>query len=525
MNITSSISFLSASEKITMLAFKAPRELVSHDSYYKLPCEILSELVGRVAAGVLLSSSALIDIALHTAFILPTFVYSLGCSIYQQKLDLILPWQHIQRVRNAVAPLFLGSAFGLIHPYLGIAVAEPADKHIAFGVLARRSDHIITPCSPLQSLSLIERLALENQYVEEDGVRKEIISSEHLKLIRDAKNFEKILEIFQFQEFVHKIMNTTRAAMVAIGRIVEGSNFSNSTKEILFRFSFTLFPVLGVVDFTLAVIAQAFFFSTDIIQTFFGRGPMYTEVSNNLFMQISFFIQNVLKLSSNFVGSFVGLISPLLGLKIGITPTHTFFNMQIDLLLAFIKNKMDCAEDNDRFAIPIVYPCANSLMPFEGLHMTYLIVEKKDEAFNLYWVNRPDIISKKRLDTEECLDQIRSMISLRFPFMNIEKIMQDSVSIEYPKIRSGKSFKTIKCQGLSNNCMVSNLFGMLQALDVIKEEDQDKTKLRHKTVRKSLMKAYGFYKGTFNPWGTVSECFSYSRNLFDENYYNMEDEI
>jgi hypothetical protein len=150
MNSTASISFISYAEKLTLMAYHGPR---NHSV-------VLSEIISRLAACVFLSAAAALDIGMHTLFVLPTFMYALGKSIYQWKADFNLPWQHIQRIQNAVAPLLLGSALGLIHPFAGIAMSEPTDKHIALGMLSSNArEDFETPCSPIHSLSIVEELA------------------------------------------------------------------------------------------------------------------------------------------------------------------------------------------------------------------------------------------------------------------------------------------------------------------------------------------------------------------------------
>ncbi len=97
---------------------------------------IASEVTGRLAAAILLSPAAALDIVLHSLLVLPTFVYAIGKSIHQRQPDFTLPWQHLQRIRNAIAPLLLGSAFGVLHPSAGLAMSEATDKHAVIGMLS-----------------------------------------------------------------------------------------------------------------------------------------------------------------------------------------------------------------------------------------------------------------------------------------------------------------------------------------------------------------------------------------------------
>lgn len=507
---TSDISVLSFAEKVTLMAYHGPRE----------KSVIVSEVLSRIAATILLSASAAADIALHTIFVLPTFIYSVGKSIYLQKLDFALPWQHIQRVRNAVAPLFLGSAFGLLHPYAGLAMCEPTDKHIVLGILSSNTNHNFeTPCSPIHSLSIVEELAENNRYSEIDGKKREVFSREHIKVIRDAKDFERSLESLQAQEYIHKITNTTLLVMANIKLGIEGSNLSNIAKEVLIRASGLLVPILATVDIAIALVAQAFFMATGAARLISGRGPIYTEVTTNPLMHASFLIQNILKAVGNLLGTFVWFVSPMTGFKVSLFPANAFFKMQMKLLMIKVKLKMHFAKENTKFAIPIVMGNGESSalsVPTHSMHKTYLIVEKKNDNYNLYWVNRPQISVIENLDSADTLRQIESMLNERFPFMDLEKIMNYPVFSNEPEFPNAEVYANISSQRNGTNCVVSNLFGMLEAMDKIRGEDDEVTKLRNAVVRDTLIKNYGFYKKGFFPFSD-----KYTWNSF-KNYQDAD---
>ena len=84
---------------------------------------------------------------------------------------------------------------GIIHPHAALAVCEPTDKHIVIGILSSNTkSNIETACSPIHSLSIVEDLAKSHRYAELDGKKIEIFSAEHIKVLSDAKNFERSLE-------------------------------------------------------------------------------------------------------------------------------------------------------------------------------------------------------------------------------------------------------------------------------------------------------------------------------------------
>ncbi len=498
------ISFLSEAEKLTLMAYEGPREF----------SVVVSEVIGRLAAGILLSGSAALDLAFHTACIVPAFTYSAIKSLVQWEADFNLPWQHLQRIRNAVAPLLLGSAFGILHPLAGIAVCEPTDKHIALGMLTSNTNQLIeTPCSPVHALSIIEDLALTHRYVEDGGVSREIFPPEYLEAIRGANEMEASLEILHAQEWIHRITNLTLAVMASIKMEIEFSGLTPIATEVLVRLSGFLIPVLTAIDVTIATLGQAFFLAAGAIRTISGRGPIYTEATSNPRMHASFFLQNLLKLVGNLAGTVVWFISPMTGFRVSLFPAHQFFKMQMHALMSHVRTQMDTAQENSRFVVPIVFGNGSGddsplSIPSRSMHTTYLIVEKKNDLFNLYWVNRPDISLKQGLDATSAFAQIQSMLGERFPFMDTEKLLNYPVQSKQPTLEGAVNFGKIADQGNCTNCVVSNLFGMLETLDSIRGEDPEISRLRNKVVRESLMHRYRFYQNDVSPFGTLSERYS-----------------
>ena len=222
---TSEISFVSIAEVFSLSSYRRVRQ-------YSV---LASEVIGRLAASILLSPAAALDIIFHSLLVLPTFIYAIGKSIYQRQAEFTLPWQHLQRIRNAVAPLLLGSAFGSFHLFAGLLMSEPTDKHAVIGMLSSNTGlDLETPCSPIHSLSIITGIAEEHRYAEsDDGQRKEIFSKEHIQALKGARDLERALEQLQAQEFIYKITNTTLFVMARIKIAIEGSCLSSLNKAIL----------------------------------------------------------------------------------------------------------------------------------------------------------------------------------------------------------------------------------------------------------------------------------------------------
>jgi hypothetical protein len=504
---TSELSFLSPAKKITLASYNGPRNF----------SVILSETIGRIAATILLSPAAACDFLMHTFFVIPTFVYAIGKSVILWKADFTLPWQHIQRVRNAVAPLFLGSLFSIIHPFAGLLVSEETDKHAFAGMISSNtSKGVDTPCSPIHSLSIVERIAKKHRYETVEGKKVEIFTKEQISAIHGARSIEKGLESIHAQEFIHKVTNITLYVLALIKLGVEDSYLSEPVKGVLTRLSGVLVPVLSVVDLTIAAVVQGVFLLSGFVHLLSGRGPIYTEITLNPLMHIAFFIQNTLKLVGNFLGTLVWFVSPMTGFKVSLLPTHLFFKLQMKIMMLSIRWKMHCAKENTRFVIPIAFAegeCSALSFPAYDSHKTYLIVEKKKGKFNLYWVNRPDIDCKKDLSTKQTYSQIESMINERYPFMDINKMMDYPVKATKP-VFNGTSFGNLDSQGNYTNCVVSNLFGMIEALDRINGKEPKISRLRNRVVRKALLSDYSFYKNDFHPFMSLQEGYS-MRNMYD----------
>lgn len=142
------------------------------------------------------------------------------------------------------------------------------------------------------------------------------------------------------------------------------------------------------------------------------------------------------------------------------------------------------------------------------MHTTYLIVEKQNKSFNLYWANRPTISRKPALDATATLTQIRSMLDERFPFMDIVKLMNYPVQSKKPKFSGSDNFANTMNQGNRTNCVVSNMFSTLEVLDLLRGEERMVTDTRYKVVRKSLIKNYDFYKNEFFPFADEADGYS-----------------
>jgi hypothetical protein len=89
----------------------------------------------------------------------------------------------------------LTSLFSIIHPFAGLLVSEETDKHAFAGMISSNtSKGVDTPCSPIHSLSIIERIAKKNRHKTFEGKKVRILAQEQISAIHGARSIEKGLE-------------------------------------------------------------------------------------------------------------------------------------------------------------------------------------------------------------------------------------------------------------------------------------------------------------------------------------------
>ena len=499
---TASFSFLSECQKITLTTYRECNKCSA----------ILAEVSSRVVGIALLSLGAALDFVYHGVMIFPTLIYVVGKSVATGRCDFKLPWQHLQRMRNSVAGVVFGSACSVIHPFFGLGMAEPTDKHVVLGMLAPGQGTQLreAPCSPLHTYEIVGDVAKRNP---------DHFTKEHVKLIRQVRCYEHVSEILQNQEFIQKLTNITLLVLAKLLFAIEGSKLNGRVKEIAVRAIGIFVPILAVVDAAIALLLQSLFLVTGAVHLVSGRGPMYTEITWNPLTHITFMVQNVLKLVGNLIGTVLWFVKPRLGFKASLSLPLGFFKVQLFALNCFVKCQLRCLGEGEKAAFPVLFGQADKVcevftMPTHELHKTYLVVLKVDGKYNLSWVNRPDIQTKKGLKIGELASLLNEFMVERFPYMNPKKLFEYPVKYSHPTLSETTSHK-IESQSEINNCVVSNLFGMLRAVDVLNGE-MDYPGSRYQAVREDLLRNYSFYKHAFHPFSKLG-----NRALSDEwEYFN-----
>ncbi|MCI5052687.1 MAG: hypothetical protein MRY21_06100 [Simkaniaceae bacterium] len=477
---------------------------------------VFGEILGRITSVALLSLGGLLEFVFHTTMLFPMLIYSIGKSIAKRKSCFNIPWQHLQRIQNSFGAILLGSPFAVIHPLMGLWATEASDKQIVMGMRGANQGLELseTPCSPVHAMHLVKDIADNN---------KTVFSNEHRKLIKQVRGFEHGFEVLQSQEFVQKVTNATLALMSRTLFAIEESNMHQKAKEVFSRIIGLLVPIFTAIDVALALILQSVFVLTGIVRAISQRGPIYTEVSWNPLMHIAFAIQNLLKAFGNIFCTFAWFYNPRVAFRASVTPSLAFFKMQLDLIICSAKKKIRGLKEGERCAFPLLLPVNGQQLkafdvPTHTLHQTYVIVEKRDGAYTMVWTNRPSINTRSGMTESEAVDQLKTFFVARYPFMDKEKLFNYPVYGAEPQLQG--VITPIADQGSMNNCVISNLFGMCEALDRLQGKP-DMAQRRYRVVREYIEKKYDHVSGDFNLFGTESNRFTLRRDWDQSNDHSQ----
>jgi hypothetical protein len=250
----------------------------------------INEIIKRIPT-ILLSPAAIADFTFHT-FILPfSIIYAIGKSIYMCKADFIIPWQHLQRIREAVFPILFGTVFGIIHPYLGLYATEPKMKHVVGGFLLSNSPNknINIIASPIASyketIKTIKNLPKNLRF-----------PKEYLKLIKKTMEWEKSLEKIQSIEmFDFKITYTLMKELQEEFYDRKSITHHTSILKILIRLVNHMacnvyivigYPILATMDIIAAITTSSILLITGLIQIFGAKSPAYLETTSSPLLHI-----------------------------------------------------------------------------------------------------------------------------------------------------------------------------------------------------------------------------------------------
>lgn len=280
------------------LSFTCYSEKLACQAYYDSESSALtSALVSRLAAATL-SVAAAVDLIYHGTSLLFTCLYAIGSWLYEGDVDMTIPWQHLERVRNAVAPLLFGTITGLLHPLIAIAVSEPANKHAVVGILAANTEmnSLETPCSPVQSLSMIKEISDYYRHVEfNDGKTRELFPEGYGDALTDALENEKSLELMHALELVHSASNLCFKLLSKLQVMIDESSLSPFFRQAAHRLSGLLIPLVMLGDLLSALVVQSFFLMIGVVQLATGRTPIYLEMTGNPLLHLELMAQTLVK--------------------------------------------------------------------------------------------------------------------------------------------------------------------------------------------------------------------------------------
>lgn len=440
---------------------------------YRSKIPVVDEVCSRIA-GLLLSPAAAIDIIFHAVLTPLSIVYAIGKSIITCEADFSLPWQHIQRVRDAVFPLFFGSLLAWIHPYAGTYSAVPTKKCIATGILlSGTNQNIQTIVSPLTAFDEIISLA-ENQ-----------LSSNELTMLRQLADDEADFEAIQSVEFFH--LNLTKNWMGTVVREIDS--------EFVKRIALLAYPILAALDLAVLLISSAFCFASHIVSLIGGQAPFYLENEASLQVLIFNIVKIPLFIISATVGWLFSVVNPEEGVQFISNQFNGFVEMLFQLKMRGIESRLDQMIPSEKMILPIVKKEeSDNILPAQNSHMFYVIIHcVGEEQYEVELVDRLQLRGKTEIltarSTASLLNQIlaprykfaQSVHRINYPFFFPKRL---------PALTNG-------CQTL-NNCVITNLFA---AFSVLKPDSFNGF---CQEFKRNTIKRYSHYAKDFYPFGDIA---------------------
>lgn len=480
---TSHISLTSKAEQLSLMFHN--NALTSQVYHNSDPRKILERFVLSRLAGLLISPAAALDLIIHTVMIPVTCVYAIGKSIILKKKDFSIPWEHLERVRQTFAKIIFGSAFGLIHPYLGTYIAENKDIYFALGVLLSGSNTqkqtVIPPLSALKNILSISK-NLENPLK---------FSKEQEKIVRSTIRWEKSLEEIQSIEFFD--LKITRTVL---GKIVN-PNRDGFAQEVITRVSMLAYPIFALLDLLVYTATSAISIVTGTLGWLGGRTPAYLEVTPSPLLHIYNLAKIVIFAVGATIGFFVSFVSPELGLSFSHISSERFSLSKLLLKAHCVRLNYNIKQmkDKERLLLPIVInhqevAADYSFLPNVNSHMQYLLLRKVGESYEAELIERGS----------------HHLKSGNLNYNEVCQLAYDGLSLRFKSIKNGNTFLQLSerpeidlgSQGNMTNCTITNFFAAFQVMnaqDKNEESDYTMTQLafRYKTLERFRYLFKDFY--------------------------------
>lgn len=470
-----------------------------------LPIE--QQVFSRIVS-LFISPAAVLDIAIHVVILPFSVIYAIGKSIYMRKCDFILPWQHIQRIRDAVFPVLFGSLFGLIHPYLGAYAAEPTKKHISTSILlsGTRKDTFDSVCSPITTISEVSSLLSE--------IPHKFISPDVKKLLNQVSFWEEEFEKIQSIDFFN--LNLTLKIGNKIQQAIDESNLPRIAKEIVKRISLVTYPIFTVLDLTVFVFATVVSLGTLAVKIVGGQSPGYLEKAWTPEVLIYNIVKIPLFIISSTIGFIVSIVHPKAGLLCVQYSMEWMAKIPFLLKMLGLKLRLHTMNVGEFILVPAVQTFPDqgkqaSLLPSYGSHMRYLLIEKTNpNTYQAELIERGKRHGKTALlPRAEMSALMQKTLALRYRFGNKDATVLDNFNDKSSLIDLGKQTKI-------NNCVVTNLFGAIQVLTYRFSSNNFEAiciAVKEQATRRYNMYASDFYlfgeskdlvkEGAFRAYGTI----------------------
>lgn len=467
---------------------------------------IEKQIFSRIA-GLFISPAALLDLAMHVGMLPFSFLYAIGKSVYLRKMDFVLPWQHLQRMRDAAFPILFGSLFGFIHPYLGTYAAEPTKKHIATGILlsGTQNAQFNTVCSPLTTMSEVSILL--SKIPKEHRIQKK-----EKKLLNQVCFWEGEFEKIQSIDFFN--LNITYKVSNKIQQVIDKSHLAPAAKECVKRISLLTYPIFLTLDLVVFTFATVVALATLPIRLLGGQSPAYLEKAWTPEVLIYNIIKIPLFIISSTLGFIVSLIHPKSGLLCVKYPLQWMAKIPFLLKLLGLKLRLYTMDVGSQILLPAVQTFSENrtqqrlnLLPSYGSHMRYLLIEKtgKDQ-FKAELIERgPRHGQIDHLSRQQMSELMENLLALRYKFGS------DDPSILKRFASNGKTAH-LGNQTEINNCIITNLFAAVEVLRI--QSGNYDFEAVCKAVKTQALRRYRMYASDFYPFGKKKEVLEEINNIF-----------
>ncbi len=340
-------------------------------------CKTIEQQIFSRIVGLLISFAAAIDLTMHLIILPFSMVYAVGNSLYHRKSDFLLPYHHLQRVRDAVFPLIFGSLFGVIHPYLGTHAAEPTKKHIATGILLSGTDKdkFDAVCSPLTTMNEVYTLSSRM-----DKTLK--LSKNERKQLKQITFWEGELEKIQSIDFFNLHLTYKLSRNIQLN--IDDSRLPPIVKQIAKRISLVTYPIFMALDLIFMSFATVISLGTLVVKLLGGQSPAYLEKAWTPEVLIYNVVKMPLFLISTTIGLLTALIHPETGLMCHRYSMDFLAKVPFKIKMLGLKLRLRMMKTGDTIILPAVEVFSPeqlagtrlSLLPTYGSNMRYLLIEK-----------------------------------------------------------------------------------------------------------------------------------------------------